>query len=145
MNREKINSIDFLKLDCEGAEYEILFKCPDKILNRIKIISMEYHEIDKKRNKKTLIRFLKSKGFKVISGDTKIQTQQKIIDTLNMDYDTFINSAFLRQGHADEFTKQPPAKRKEVLANILGLSLYDRLEERAKELISLYRQLEQKY
>jgi exonuclease SbcC len=73
-------------------------------------------------------------GFKVITGDTQRQTQQKIISLLNMDYDTFINSAFLRQGHADEFTRQPPAKRKEVLANILGLSLYDRLEERAREL-----------
>ena len=73
-------------------------------------------------------------GFNVITGDTKSKTQQKVISLLNMDYDTFVNSAFLRQGHADEFTKQPPAKRKEVLANILGLSLYDQLEERAREL-----------
>jgi exonuclease SbcC len=73
-------------------------------------------------------------GFRVISGNTLRETQQKIISLLNMDYDTFINSAFLRQGHADEFTKQPPAKRKEVLASILRLSLYDQLEERAREL-----------
>ena len=73
-------------------------------------------------------------GFKVISGDRITQTQQKITALLHMDYDTFINSAFLRQGHADEFTKQPPAKRKEVLANILALSFYDQLEERAKDL-----------
>ena len=73
-------------------------------------------------------------GFRVISGDRIAQTQQKIIALLHMDYDTFINSAFLRQGHADEFTRQRPAKRKEVLANILGLSLYDELEERAKDL-----------
>jgi len=73
-------------------------------------------------------------SFNVITGDTISKTQQKLISLLNMDYDTFTNSAFLRQGHADEFSKQPPAKRKEVLANILGLSLYDRLEERAREL-----------
>jgi exonuclease SbcC len=72
-----------------------------------------------------------------ITGDTQQQTQQQIIDILHMDYDTFINSAYLRQGHADEFTQQPPARRKEVLASILGLGLYDRLEERAKD---LYRQ-----
>ncbi|MFC1893866.1 AAA family ATPase [Chloroflexota bacterium] len=72
--------------------------------------------------------------FKLISGDKITQTQQKIIDILHMDYDTFINSAFLRQGHADEFTKHPPAKRKEVLASILRLSLYDKLEEQAKDL-----------
>jgi len=73
-------------------------------------------------------------GFKVISGDGIRQTEQKIKDILHMDYDTFINSAFLRQGHADEFTRQPPVKRKEVLASILGLSLYDELEKQAKEL-----------
>jgi exonuclease SbcC len=49
-----------------------------------------------------------------------------------MDYDTFINSAFLLQGRADEFTKKEPYKRKEILADILGLSIYDKLEERAK-------------
>jgi exonuclease SbcC len=73
-------------------------------------------------------------SFKPITGDTLRQTQKEIIEILHMDYDTFINSAFLRQGHADEFTKQQPAQRKQVLANILGFSFYDELEERAKDL-----------
>jgi exonuclease SbcC len=73
-------------------------------------------------------------GYRPITGNTIDQTQQKITETLHMDYDTFINSAYLRQGHADEFTRQDPAKRKEVLGNVLGLSLYDELEDRAKEL-----------
>ncbi len=73
-------------------------------------------------------------GFKPISGISIRETEQKIKDTLHMDYETFINSAYLRQGHADEFTQQPPVKRKEVLASILGLSFYDELEEQAKEL-----------
>jgi len=76
-------------------------------------------------------------GFKTITGDSISQTQHKIVaDILHMDYDTFINSAFLRQGHADEFTKQTPVARKQVLADILGLSSYDELEERAKQLAS---------
>jgi DNA repair protein SbcC/Rad50 len=73
--------------------------------------------------------------FNSISGNTISQTEQKIIDITHMDYETFINSAFLRQGHADEFTNQPPAKRKEVLTNILGLTQYDDLEIKAKELM----------
>ena len=73
-------------------------------------------------------------GFKPVTGNTIQQTQQKIIDTLHMDYDTFTNSAYLRQGHADEFTTSNPARRKQVLANILGLSFYDDLETQAKEL-----------
>jgi exonuclease SbcC len=76
-----------------------------------------------------------SDGFRVISGNTMDQTQEKIIkEVLHMDYETFVNSAYLRQGNADEFTRQAPARRKEVLGNILGLAIYDLLEDRAKEL-----------
>ncbi|HUV76119.1 MAG TPA: SMC family ATPase [Dehalococcoidales bacterium] len=73
-------------------------------------------------------------GFRPISDNTIAQTQQNIIDILHMDYHTFINSAFLRQGNADEFTIKRPTERKEVLADILGLSIYDELEAQAKEL-----------
>ncbi len=73
-------------------------------------------------------------GFRSVAGDKMSQTQEKITNTLHMDYHTFINSAYLRQGHADEFTEQSPSKRKEVLANILGLEYYDTLEEKAREL-----------
>ena len=71
--------------------------------------------------------------FKSISGNTIAETERKIVDTLRMDYDTFTNSSYLLQGRADEFSKAQPAKRKEVLSSILGLSRYDELEKRAKE------------
>jgi exonuclease SbcC len=73
-------------------------------------------------------------GFRSISGDSKDQTQRKIIDVLHMDYATFINSALLLQGRADEFATKRPVERKQVLADILGLDFYDELEGRAKEL-----------
>jgi len=73
-------------------------------------------------------------GFRPITGNSITQTQQKISDVLHMDYFTFINSALLLQGRADEFTIKRPIERKQVLADILGLSLYDRLEGQAKEL-----------
>ena len=73
-------------------------------------------------------------GFKSITGDSVTQTQQKIIDVLHMDYETFKNSAYLRQGHADEFTLKKATERKQVLANILGLSFYDELEAKAKDI-----------
>jgi len=63
---------------------------------------------------------------------TMRQTQAKIIDLLRMDYETFINSAFLVQGRADEFTTKPPGERKRILGEILGLSIYDEYSERAK-------------
>ncbi len=60
-------------------------------------------------------------------------TQQKIIDTLRLTYDTFINSSYIRQGHADEFTTKGATQRKAILSDILGLSAYDKLEEKSKE------------
>jgi len=69
-----------------------------------------------------------------IDGDTIGQTQQKIEEILHMDYETFTNSAYLRQGHADEFTTATPADRKKVLGSILGLEVYDKLERRARDL-----------
>lgn len=62
-------------------------------------------------------------------------TQEKIINTLHLTFETFTNSSYLRQGHADEFTTKGPTERKKILADILGLDHYDRLEERAKEKI----------
>src|SRR3972149_10638565 len=37
-------------------------------------------------------------SFQVVSGNTMRETEQKIRDVLHMDYDTFVNRAFLRQG-----------------------------------------------
>lgn len=71
--------------------------------------------------------------YQTITGNSVQETQRKIIDVLRMDYDTFVNSAFLRQGRADEFTVKDPGERKKVLADILGLGFYDELEARARE------------
>jgi exonuclease SbcC len=73
-------------------------------------------------------------GFRSFTANTMRETQARINDILRMDYQTFINSAMLLQGRADEFTVKPPAQRKQILADILGLSSYDEYEQRAKEL-----------
>ncbi len=39
-----LNKIDVLKLDVEGAEYEILLNCPPDYLKKIKSIVFEYHD-----------------------------------------------------------------------------------------------------
>ncbi|MEK7323739.1 MAG: AAA family ATPase, partial [Chloroflexota bacterium] len=67
---------------------------------------------------------------------TILQTQKKIIGLLKLDFDTFVNSAFIQQGKADEFTRKTPAQRKEVLADILGLDQWGVYEERAKKRIA---------
>lgn len=72
-------------------------------------------------------------SFRPLTAPTIRETEARISELLRMDYETFINSAFLLQGRADEFTIKPPAERKRILADILGLSIYDEYEERAKE------------
>ncbi len=60
-------------------------------------------------------------------------TQKKIERVLRLDYDTFVNSAFLRQGRADEFTVKTAAERKRVLGDILGLDRWTLYEDQAKK------------
>ncbi|MGQ0603468.1 MAG: AAA family ATPase [Anaerolineales bacterium] len=68
------------------------------------------------------------------------KTQDKITRLLRLNYDTFVNSAYLMQGHADEFTGKKPAERKQVLADILGLQAWDDYADRAKEKIKTLEQ-----
>jgi DNA repair protein SbcC/Rad50 len=70
--------------------------------------------------------------FKSIAEHTKTMTQEKILDLLHLDYTTFINSAMILQGRADEFSNKRPGERKEILANILDLSFYDQLEQQSR-------------
>lgn len=73
-------------------------------------------------------------GFKSLTERGVRATQQLILEHIKLDYDTFINSAYLRQGRADEFMLKRPSERKEILAELLKLNQYDDLEERAKDL-----------
>ena len=55
--------------------------------------------------------------FKSITQKGVRATQQYILSQIKIDYDTFVNSAYLRQGRADEFMLKRPAERKQVLAD----------------------------
>ncbi len=71
-------------------------------------------------------------GWRSLNADSIRDTQARIIEQLGLDYETFINSAYLRQGHADEFTVQTPTDRKRVLSAILGLERWAEYQERAR-------------
>ena len=71
-------------------------------------------------------------GPRPITGNSVRETELRIREILHMDYETFVNTAFLRQGDADRFTTSRPAERKETLAEVLDLSYYQGLEEQAK-------------
>lgn len=67
------------------------------------------------------------------------ETQLKIDALLRLDYETFVNSAFLVQGRADEFTTKTPSERKQVLGRILGLERWELYEQRARDRIGVTR------
>jgi exonuclease SbcC len=123
---------DLITLGEKDMEVEFEFYVGKQLYRTIRKLSRP--KGSKASSQSSLDLFIANNGnYITITGNTKIHTQQNLISLLNMDYETFVNSAFLRQGNANEFTKQPPAKRKEVLANILGLSLYDQLEAKARD------------
>ncbi|WP_036478256.1 exonuclease subunit SbcC [Myxosarcina sp. GI1] len=76
-------------------------------------------------------RSLTAKGLKA--------TQDEINACLKLDYDTFINSAYLRQGRADEFMLRRPSERKQILADLLKLDRYEELASQAKEIARDYK------
>jgi exonuclease SbcC len=61
------------------------------------------------------------------------ETQELIEQTLGLNRETFRASAFLAQGDGAAFTDAAPRDRKRILANVLGLDRYDRLQERARQ------------
>lgn len=62
--RNNLENVNFLKMDCEGLEYEILTNTPKKQLKKIEKISMEFHEFGKYKASQ-MKNFLENNGFKI--------------------------------------------------------------------------------
>ena len=95
----------------------------------------------RQRGRSSYLEFqIESEGkFRSISAKGLRTTQQQIISSLKLDYDTFINSAYLRQGRADEFMLRRPNERKQILADLLKLDRYEELSNQAKDLSKQYK------
>jgi FkbM family methyltransferase len=66
--RYTIDRCDFLKLDCEGAEFEIILQADPSVLNRVRTIVMEYHDhLSRNYSHVDLLEKLKSLGFQASS------------------------------------------------------------------------------
>ncbi len=86
------------------------------------------------RNSSLEFQIESSQGFRSLTGKGLRATQEQVIISLKLDYDTFINSAYLRQGRADEFMLRRPNERKQILADLLKLDQYEELANQAKDL-----------
>ncbi len=68
-------AVDFLKIDVEGAEYEMLFSLDDVALGRIARVCMEYHEGVTEYGHEDIERFLRGKGWAVRVGPSPVRPE----------------------------------------------------------------------
>ena len=62
-----LEKIDFLKMDCEGSEYDILYNLETSLYAKIKLISLEFHDLNTlKQSGNSLASFLSKQGFNII-------------------------------------------------------------------------------
>ena len=60
-----VAQVDLLKLDCEGAEYEILMSASAETLSPVQRIIMEYHDLSEAQNHSILAQYLIDMGYQV--------------------------------------------------------------------------------
>lgn len=106
--------------DLEGDRYRVLRK--RSLRTRSGLSALELHGFDPA-----------TRSYRALSGNSIRDTEAKIAQLLHMNYDTFVNSVFVLQGRADEFTTRRPGERKRILSEILGLSVFDELQARARD------------
>jgi FkbM family methyltransferase len=68
---DQIRRVDLLKMDCEGAEYDILLSTNTECLRSIRRIAMEYHNVSSDLCGETLKRHLETAGFRVTCTGTE--------------------------------------------------------------------------
>ncbi len=112
--------VDFC-FDVEGERYRVSRTYQRSATGKTTKSNLEFH-------------LCQSAGdYRPLTAQSQRETQALIDNALGLDYDTFINSAFLLQGRSDEFTKKRPSERKEILTRILDLSRYKALAALAGE------------
>lgn len=112
-----------LDFDYEGHRYRIL-----RSKSRGKSARLDLFILDDQAN------------WKPLTEATMSRTQDRIIDILRLDYETFINASFFLQGKADQFAQQTPGNRKKILSTILGLERWETYRNTASRMI---REIEQ--
>ena len=119
-------------------EVEFVFRMPYRGGGEQRFRILRRRELKGRRSTTSVLDFqlMGDGGWQSINGNTMRETQARIDKQLGLDYDTFVNSAYLRQGNADEFTVQSPAQRKRVLGAILSLERWDTYRERVKDRLS---------
>lgn len=70
LTRHQLDFVDCVKIDCEGAEYQIVLNTPDEVWSRIKEIKLEYHM----GRPEVLIRRLQQSGYALVKQNPLTET-----------------------------------------------------------------------
>lgn len=77
LDRNAIQSVDFMKVDCEGGEYGIILTATSDMLRRVRKISMEYHDHVNGHRYTELVDVLRRSQFDVRVTDQYIHAVQR--------------------------------------------------------------------
>jgi FkbM family methyltransferase len=75
MDDHGIDTVNYLKLDCEGSEFEVLRNISGDGWSRIERVALEYHEFGRDRRASELVTILEGNGFEV-------EVQQSLFEKL---------------------------------------------------------------
>jgi exonuclease SbcC len=95
------------------------------------------YRIERTRTKSTQNLYLKVKvndSWKDITDRTNSLTEQKILDIIKINQETFENSSYFKQGDQENLASATPAKRKEIIRDILHLEEWSVYEKKAKSI-----------
>ncbi|MBP2071664.1 AAA family ATPase [Thermoanaerobacterium butyriciformans] len=119
-------SDDLIRIGADEMEVEFIFE-----INNTKYRILR----KKKRNSNSILEFniINDDGtLKSLTQEKLEDTKNKIEKTIMLDYDTFVASSFMPQNKYGFFSEADPTKRKEIFSEVLGLDVYDKLQEKAK-------------
>ena len=65
MDDQHVSTVNYLKIDCEGSEFEILRTIDPSLWARIERVVVEYHDYGRDRKHGELVKIMRINGFKV--------------------------------------------------------------------------------
>ncbi|WP_448571324.1 AAA family ATPase [Trichothermofontia sp.] len=146
-NSRAASEEDVIHLGTDEAQVDFIFQCQQQVYRVIRsrrrrhgtllefqvATATDPEELRDCLHDRAQPDFLPTLCFRPLTEKSVRATQQAILQHLKLDYETFINSAYLRQGRADEFMLKRPNERKQILADLLKLDQYDVLADQAKD------------